>query len=406
MSGDPIELARDFRRTALSLVDPLRQPIPPAPSVAFAWPTELCSIGCAHCSFGSRPKGRGDKRLLARHPETLAHWLADAGTRKLVVCGGGEPLDEPDFIVRAVAACARTGLGFEIYTSGVSHDTPRPVMDYIREWKNAGRENPIGIRLSVDAFHEERIGLAPVADWIRAIETAAPHWTVSLRGIRVRGDHSVRRLAALLGAELSRVTRKTAVMVLPSARRLLIEWKGFVFEERGSLKTLARRGLSLDPDDAAVVETLVAQSYGGRHLGRPLSARLTVTPKVLDLEIHADGIVHILESQAPDLRCSLFEVAWDEMRRRYYRDPLLHRIVEGGLPAIAELITDARRAGVAAAATVPYSVERLTDASTLAWVTAAAILRNGRAFTYDDNLRELARRHHLLAPPRQDLLAG
>jgi hypothetical protein len=302
------------------------------------------------------------------------------------------------------------GLGFEIYTSGVSRDTPRPVMDYIRDWKDAwtaaGPENPIGIRLSVDAFHEELIGLSPVAEWIRAIDVAAPHWTVSLRGLRVRGDHSVQRLAGMLGAEISRVTRKTAVMVLPNGRRLLIEWKGFVFEERGSLKALARRGLSLDPDDAAVVEPLATQFDGVRHLGRPLSARLTVTPKVLDLEIHADGTVHILESQAPDLRCSLFDFSWGEMRDRYYRDPILHRIVEGGLPAVAELIADARRAGIADPATVPYSVERLTDAPTLAWVTAAALLRNGVAFSYDNTLRELARRHHRLVSPRQQRLTG
>lgn len=81
--------ALQFRRALPDLVDPTIQPIPPQPYVAFVWPTELCSIGCAHCSFGSTSGGGGAKRVLARHAERVARWLSDAGAKKLVVCGGG-----------------------------------------------------------------------------------------------------------------------------------------------------------------------------------------------------------------------------------------------------------------------------------------------------------------------------
>jgi len=390
--------AREFRSSLLDLIDPDVQPIPTRPFTAFVWPTELCSIGCAHCSFGSIRVGGESKRVLARHPEVVAQWLSKAGARKLVVCGGGEPLDEPEFVIATIAACGQLRLRFEVYTSGVSLLRPKPVAEYIQEWSDAwssrvSKNDRIGVRLSVDLFHEERLGLDPIVEWIQSVEARVPDWFLSIRGIRVEGDGSVERLAARLAAGIQPIREGTAWLTLRSGRRILVEWKGFVFEERGRLSLLRRRGLRLNASDSAIVNELTPESGTRSALGRPLSARLTVTERRLDLEIHADGAVHVLESSPPDRRLNLFENTWEAMRATYYRDPILHRVVEAGLPAVASLISAAQRARIPTGLTVPYSVDRLQDHRTLAWVTAAALLANSQRFIYPDDARRLSRQY-------------
>jgi hypothetical protein len=392
------------RQAILESIDPAVQSLPDRPAVAFVWPTDLCSIGCAHCNFASRRTGEPARRLLASHPDRLVEWLASAGTRKVVICGGGEPLDEPEFVTRTISGCARLGLECALYTSGVSHRRPFAVREKIQEWRDAWRprvrpEHRLGLRLSVDLFHEERIGLEPVVQWLEELERLAPEWRCAIRGIRVEGDGSVERLAARLGAELRTNTNGSAWMVLPRGRRILVQRKGFIFDGRGRPALLARRRLQLDSQDRPIVEELVEEYGAGAALGRPLSARLTLTSRHVELEVHGDGVVHILESSAPDCRLSLFDHTWESMKRAYYRDPILHRVAVGGLPAVAALIRAARRSGVGSRRTVPYSIELLDDPDVLAWVTATAVLSNGPRFVYDVAVVDLARRYLDELPP-------
>lgn len=399
----------DFRRSILDQIDPTLQPLPKSPFVAYVWPTELCSIGCAHCSFGSRRTGSDDQRLLAKHPEELVRWLVDAGGQKIVICGGGEPLDEPEFVVRAITAASAAGLGCEIYTSGTSLERRQSVSEIVRAWRSAWGPTPrtnkrFGVRLSVDAFHEDRIGLDALAEWIRCIEVDAPGWNAWLRGIRVKGDESIVRLARLLNADVVRSREGAGWMRLRSGRELLVEWKGFVFEERGRLDLLKRRGLELFEGDRAKIEPLIPQFGNTANLGRPLSARLTVTHRRIDLEIHSDCVVHVLESQAADLRMDFLSHSWSSISQTYYRDPLLHRIVEAGLPGVAQLISAAQRTNLGGRAAVPYSLQRLVDKNILAFITAAAVSINGPRFVYEAHTRASAKQY-LLSHGSPDLEA-
>jgi Radical SAM superfamily len=387
----------EFRQSVLALIDPTAQPLPPNPSVAFVWPTELCAVACAHCSFGSRSRGPELRRELAHHPEKLVEWLDKAGATTLVACGGGEPLDEPEFLVRVIEACAQRGIRFEIYTSGVSSTGQVPVREYILAWRQAwNRANAklkFRVRLSVDLFHKERIGLDPVVEWIREIEAMAPDWTLSLRGVRIQGDNSVAELAHLLGARFRTVSESVGRLTTSLGRCVLVEQKGFVFDGRGSTRALKRRGLRFTERDASILQPL-AGTYGDNFpLGRPISARLTVLPHHMDLEIHSDCIVHLLESQAVDLRLSFQEYSWDQLKNIYYRDPIVHLVAAAGLPAVAALIISARDAGISQEQTIPFSIEKLRDRSTLDWITANAILRNQQQFAYDRAVIELARQY-------------
>jgi hypothetical protein len=249
------------------------------------------------------------------------------------------------------------------------------------------------VRLSVDTFHEDRIGLEPVVEWIEKIEQTAPDWSIAIRGLRVIGDDSIERLAARLGGELRPIRDWYAWMILPSGRKLLVERKGFVVEGRGRLRVLQRRGLQLTSSDREALLGIASEADDFQELGRPLSVRLTVTHQRLDLEIHSDAVVHILESQATDLRMSLLETPWTDVKGHYYRDPILHRVVEAGLPGVALLLSEARRLKVASDDVVPYSIEKLVNPAALAWVTAAAIETNSDKFVYTESVCALARKH-------------
>lgn len=253
---------------------------------------------------------------------------------------------------------------------------------------HAGAATPLAVRLSVDAFHEERVGLEHVVRWIQDQERLAPEWRLSLRGIRVEGDGSIERLAARLGASLERSAKGSGWMTLRSGRRVLCEWKGFVLENRGSLAVLASRGLALP---SAERETLASMNHDGRNVGRPFSARLTVTHRRIDLEIHACGTVKILESQAADLRMRFLEHSWSGMRSAYFRDPLLHRIVVHDLPGIAELIAAAHGAGLGGPGVPAFSLQNLRDPDVLNAITALAVVEETGGFTYPPAVRDAAR---------------
>lgn len=389
-----------FRRELLALIPPALDHLAPEPTTAFVWPTEHCSIGCAHCNFASMPRrpGAPSDRLL--DPGRLVRWLLDAGARRVTLCGGGEPLDEPEFCERTVRTASAAGLDFAIYTGGRSLSEPQAPAEYIRAWQRARGTDPAGqfwLRLSLDAFHADRIGTEVVAEWITRCRELVPDWKLTLRTLDVRGDRSLDEVAAHLGGSVRAPGRGSARLDLPDGRSLVVERMSFIVDGRASLDLLARRGLALPEEDAARLapwQSLVGRT---RQLGRALSRRLTVGSRHVDLEIHADAAVHVLESQPYDSRLSLYDWTWAEMRERYYRDPIIHAVAAGGLDLPAELLREAIERGIAGGSTVPFSVERIADARVLDWVSAVAVRRLADAYGYPAAAVELAER--LLAEP-------
>ena len=171
----------------------------------------------------------------------LFAWLTQARARTVVVCGGGEPLDEPEFCRELIALCGRSSMNFGIYTSGRSLDRPAEPEQYIREWKLHRGEHHKGefhLRLSLDAFHADRIGTGVVAQWVAAVERAAPEWRLSLRALRVTGDDTVAELAELLGAHVSERAGSTARITLRGGTVIPVERMGFVLDGRGTAEVL------------------------------------------------------------------------------------------------------------------------------------------------------------------------
>lgn len=384
-----------FRTLALSQIDPLIQPLPATPSVTFVWPTETCSIGCAHCSYNSKKERGNSDNPIIHYPAELAAWLANAGAKRLVVCGGGEPLDEPEFVSTTIRECAIHGLDFEIYTSGVSYSNSFAVKEYIANWQQLWRQKArpnqrFNVRLSVDAFHEELIGLYPLVEWIHAIHNLAPDWTVSIRSVRLLGDDSIQRLADELRGKLEKKNNSSGFILLPNGKKIIVQWKGFVFEGRGQFKQLERLGLKLYAEDEAIIAPHRNNWNPRNELGRPLSLHHAVSFSRIDLEIHANCEVHILQSQATDLRMKFTGYSWEQMKSSYYRDPLLHCTVENGLGGIAALLADYRKTKPAGSGSIPFSIESITDPDILSWMTARAVVTNSNWFKYPQTIKNQA----------------
>ncbi len=386
----------EFRRRALESISAAVQGLPESPTVAYVWPTECCSIACAHCSCSSRPAASPQRRRVALSVDRLVQFVVSAGCRQLVVCGGGEPLDEPEFTERVMAAAPDAGIRLAVYTSGVSPLHPFAPTLIVRRWlaaldESRRREGEFHVRLSLDPFYEERLGLQPIIEWIAAIESLAQWWYVSLRGLQLDGFSGPARLAAELGGHYVELGVRSGVVVTGSGREIPVDLKGFVFDGRGSAELLAERGLALPAAQRLRFESLLETFGRGDGLGRPFSDRLTVTRQQVDLEIHADASVHILEAQPPDTVGSYFDSDWTTLRARYYADPLVHLIVAGGLPRVADVLIDLVGRGLAPRSTVPFSLDCLADSQTLDLATAWAILLLEDRFTYPDFVRAEAR---------------
>ncbi|MEO1702611.1 MAG: radical SAM protein [Pseudomonadota bacterium] len=376
------QAAVHFRSKALQNVDPEAQGLPKSPHTVFLWPTQLCSIGCAHCSFGARKSGDEALRRLAHQPDKVVQWLTEAGAARMVICGGGEPLDEPDFIPLAIEQAVKNGIRTEIYTAGISLARPVDVRATITNWRDALNGASFHLRLSVDHFHSERVGHSHIAQWVRQTAELVPHWKVSLRGIRVDGDKSIEQIAETLSAEIQQRRPHIGKLVLENGRTIAFERKAFVLDNRGTLALLRRRGLSLPPEEMAQIEDDIDPDNPTKPMGRPFSAPLTVGRRRMDLEIHANGVVNILESQAPDLRRNLFEASWAKIRDAYFRDPIMHLVAKDGLPAVADLIMEGQNRVDVDGTVVPYSIQHLSDPALRGWVTAQAMRACRDTFTY------------------------
>lgn len=312
------------------------------------------------------------------------------------MCGGGEPLDEPEFIERVIAEVPGSGVQLAVYTSGVSRLHPVDPALTGGRWLagldgSLREEGGFHVRLSLDPFHEERLGLQPIIEWIEAIEAAAPWWHVSLRGLQLKGYTGPTRLAAGLDGHYVGVGARSGMVVIGSGRAIPIDFKGFVLDGRGSAGLLSERGLALPAAQRPHFDALTDTFGRSGGLGRPFSDRLTVTRQQVDLEIHADASVHLLEAQPPDTVGSYLDSAWATLRERYFADPLVHLIVDGGLPRVANVLIDLVSRGLAPRPTVPFSLVRLADPQTLDLATARAILLLEDRFTYPDSVRAGAR---------------
>ena len=143
--------------------------------------TLACTGRCRHCQNGDA----------AGRSEHIDAGAAEKAIRK--ICGlfpigtlmtfGGEPLLYPDTVCAIHAAAADLGIGKrQVITNGYFSQRQERVEEVVRQLADSGVND---LLLSVDAFHQETIPLAPVLHFAECVLRAGipirllPSWLVS-----------------------------------------------------------------------------------------------------------------------------------------------------------------------------------------------------------------------------------
>ena len=347
-SLDPIaRRAAGERQLLLDALPPYADPGPDFASTCYVWPTDDCSVGCAHCNFASPRSSRFlDIDRVEDDVDRVLELVNGMGLWKAVLSGGGEPMEKPDFCRAFIARVDSPRLAeIELITSAsfasTPADTTRELEGLADAWRSRGSGAGFTIRLSVDWFHAKRIGLAPAAGVLRAL--GRPEFAdvgCYIRSVLLDGDTTFADLAASLGARLGPVDDYCQTMTMPDGREILIYYKNLIIDGRMTAKRLGALPISLP-------EASRAEAFGRRFrssAGKHVPARVYNGPEVVQLDglaciLEASGGIKILEGNHPHRYPTLRDTAsWPDAIRFLYADPLTVALVDGGPDGLVELI--------------------------------------------------------------------
>ncbi len=340
------------REELLAALPKYPDPGPSYASTCYVWPTDDCSVGCAHCNFASPRSSRAlDRYRIADDADRAMELVNKMGLWKAVLSGGGEPMEEPAFCERFIADVDSPRLAeIELITSA-AFATSRAETERVLErlhlaWRDRGPDKAragFTVRLSVDWFHAKRIGLEPVAHVLRALSGPAySEVGCYIRSVLLENDTTITDLASELGAELGAIEDYCQVMTLPGGRDVLVYYKNLILD--GRMTTRRLRTLPV-----GVAETAKAHVFGERFRsasGKHVPARVYNGPEVVQLDglacvLEASGGIKILEGNHPHRFPSLRDTtSWDGALEFLYRDPITVTLVREGPEGLVELVAD------------------------------------------------------------------
>jgi adenylate kinase family enzyme len=289
---------------------------------------------------------------VARDPEPVLRIMNSMGLWKAVLSGGGEPMVEPEFCERFVNEVDSPNLEeIELITSAhfaeTEDETRQGVRRLVHAWRTRSPELTranFAIRISLDWFHAQRIGVEPAARVIRLLgEPDLLDVGCYIRSVLLDGDTTMADLSASLGGTLTELRDYQQRILLPDGRAILVYYKNLIIEGRMNQRKLNRLPISVPTASRADV-------FGKRFVntaGKQVPARTYNGPQVRHLDglaclIDDDGKVRILEGNDPT-RCADVRGAdsWEEAVRFLYADPITVYLVDNGPQALAALMSDA-----------------------------------------------------------------
>lgn len=359
-----------FRQLALvpqrkpSVLDELRNDIieslptytehgPTHASTCYVWPSSECPVGCGHCNYASPMSlNRLSRYSVARDPGPVLRLMNSMGLWKAVLSGGGEPMVEPEFCEQFVNEINSPNLEeIELITSAHFAADEVGTREALQRLVHAYRTRSADlapakftIRISLDWFHAQRIGVEPAANVIRRLsEPDMSDIGCYIRSVLLEGDTVMSDLAANLGAELTEVEDYQQEIIIRGGRRVLIYHKNLIVDGRMNQRKLSRLPVSIPTASRA-------DEFGKRFVnneGKHVPARTYNGPAVVHLDglaclIDDDGNARILEGNDPH-RCASVRVtdSWPEAVAYLYRDPLTVYLVDNGPQLLAGLMADA-----------------------------------------------------------------
>ncbi len=340
------------REDLLAALPKYPDPGPSSASTCYVWPTDDCSVGCAHCNFASPRSSKAiDRYTIADDADRTLELVNQMGLWKAVLSGGGEPMEEPAFCERFIADVDSPQLAeIELITSAAfatsEADAARVLERLHRAWRTRGSDKAhaaFTVRLSLDWFHAKRMGITPVAHVLRVL--SRPTYSdvgCYIRSVLLDNDTTITDLANDLGAELGAIEDYCQVMTLPNGRDVLVYYKNLILDGRMTSRRL--RSLPVSVPQAAQ-----AHVFGERFrsaTGKNVPARVYNGPEVVQLDglacvLEASGGIKILEGNHPHRFPSLRDTtSWAGALEFLYRDPLTVTLVRDGPEGLVELVAD------------------------------------------------------------------
>lgn len=368
-------------------------------------PTKWCPVGCEHCNFASLP-ARGAQRTResfhsADAQARLLRFVNQLDAWKIVLSGGGEPLLEPALVERLIESAETARLEeIEVVTSGMWGKTPASALKVLTRLARAYRRRAhpsavkLVLRLSVDWFHRQAMGLTPILHILRLLDT--PEFSdidCYIRSVLLQNDTTIQALALAIQGELSPLIDYQQTLTLPGGRRILVYAKNLILDGRLNRQKLATLPVALPPASAISEFSRRLRGSTGRFIpGLTYSGPVVRHHWGLSLDILHDGGIRILETTAPDNVPSLYEEDWPTARARLLADPLTIYLLEDGPEALAGLMQEIRPDALQLAQDTNqlyFIVEKLLNtADARLWATVQVLLlQRARGSSYfDDHL--------------------
>lgn len=340
-------------------------------STCYVWPSSECPVGCGHCNYASPMSlTRLTRYSVARDPAPVMRLMNGMGLWKAVLSGGGEPMVEPDFCELFVHEIDSPALEeIELITSAHfaedDDETRRRVHSLVSAWRTRPARLATAnftVRISLDWFHAQRIGVEPAARVIRLLgEDDMRDVGCYVRSVLLDDDATIFKLAASLGGRVTALRDYQQEILLPDGRAILVYFKNLIVDGRMNHRKLARLPVSLPVQSRADV-------FGRRFedaRGKNVPARTYNGPTVRHLDglaclIDDDGRVRILEGNDPH-RCPNVRQTddWGQAISYLYADPITVYLVDNGPQELATLLSDA----------FPEAVELAADTNQLYHLT-------------------------------------
>ncbi|MFD5315826.1 hypothetical protein [Streptomyces sp. NPDC127098] len=325
---------------------------PTRAATCYVWPSSECPVGCGHCNYASPVSlGQITRYSVARDPEPVMRVMNSMGLWKAVLSGGGEPMVEPEFCELFVHEIDSPDLreielitAAHFATDGAS--ARAHVNRLVRAWRTRSTDRHAAdftIRISLDWFHAQRIGVEAAAQVITLLgEDDYRDVGCYIRSVLLDGDTTMARLSERLRGRLTDLHDYQQKILLPDGREILIYYKNLIVDGRMTQRKMSRLPVSVPRESRADI-------FGKRFLndaGKHVPARVYNGPQVRHLDglaclIEDDGNIRILEgsdvNRSPNVRTVR---DWDEAVTMLYADPLTVYLVDNGPLELAHLLAE------------------------------------------------------------------